>query len=74
MALPDLLLRRIHPEVDARVERLELPWNRHGIDPYGVSKEHLARSFTMLGFMYRHYFSVDVHGIQHVPPRGRAIP
>ena len=49
------------PEVRARVEKLELPWNDFGIDPYGVSKDSLAAWFTAFRFFYRHYFSVEAH-------------
>ena len=63
----------IDPEIAARVDRLELPFNRYGVDPYGASKDHLARSFTALRFFYRHYFTVGVEGIHHVPVRGRAM-
>jgi 1-acyl-sn-glycerol-3-phosphate acyltransferase len=59
--------------VAERVERLDIPFNRFGIDPYGISKRHLRFSFRMLGFLYRRYFSVDVGGIAHVPSRGRAM-
>jgi 1-acyl-sn-glycerol-3-phosphate acyltransferase len=55
------------------VERLELPFNALGIDPYGVSKKHLAIAFSALGFMYRRYFRVKAVGLENVPPRGRAM-
>lgn len=61
------------PEVVERVERLELPWNRHGLDPYGIAKRDLVRFFSILTWFYRHYFHVRVHGIEHVPARGRAM-
>lgn len=63
----------IDPEVKNRVDRLELPWNELGIDPYGVSKEYLGAYFTALRFFYRHYFSVEAHGLHHVPKRGRVM-
>lgn len=63
----------IDPEIAARVDRLEIPFNRYGVDPYGASKEHLARLFTAFRFFYRHYFTVGVEGMQHVPARGRAM-
>lgn len=63
----------IDPAIAARVDRLEIPFNRYGVDPYGVSKEHLYRFFTMLTFLYRTYFRVGVVGVEHVPPRGRAM-
>ena len=63
----------IDPAIAARVDRLEIPFNRFGVDPYGTSKEHLCRAFTMLTFLYRTYFRVGVAGVEHVPPRGRAM-
>jgi len=63
----------VSDEVLGRVKRLELPWNRHGLDPYGTSQVDVARMFTILGFLYRRYFRVRVVGIDHVPARGRAM-
>ncbi|MFW6067738.1 MAG: lysophospholipid acyltransferase family protein [Myxococcota bacterium] len=63
----------IDPEIAERVDRLELPWNAHGIDPYGVYKKDLARHFTLLKYIYRYYFNVQVYGIEHVPSRGGAM-
>lgn len=55
------------------VDRLELPFNELGIDPYGISKKHLVVFFTALGFFYRNYFRVKAVGAHHVPKRGRAM-
>jgi 1-acyl-sn-glycerol-3-phosphate acyltransferase len=59
--------------VRERVRRLELPFNRHGIDPYGVRQGDLARGFTLLEPVYRYYFRVEAVGLEHVPARGRAM-
>jgi 1-acyl-sn-glycerol-3-phosphate acyltransferase len=59
--------------IRARVEEIEIPFNRYGVDPYGISREHLAWAFTSLAFLYRSYFRVEVTGVEHVPPRGRAM-
>ncbi|MEM1417405.1 MAG: lysophospholipid acyltransferase family protein [Myxococcota bacterium] len=56
-----------------RVDRLDLPFDRWGYDPYGVEKESLARFLTALDLLYHTYFRVDVHGIGHVPGTGRAM-
>ena len=56
-----------------RVRRLEIPWNRYGIDPYGTQQSDVARMFTVLGFLYRRYFRVTANGLDHVPARGRAM-
>ena len=59
--------------IRARVDRIELPFNSYGVDPYGISKWHLTAGFTALAFLYRRYFSVRCHGIEHVPARGRGM-
>ena len=58
--------------ISERVERIELPWNRHGYDNYGISQRHLAVFYRLLGYL-RRYFDVRVHGIEHVPERGGAM-
>jgi 1-acyl-sn-glycerol-3-phosphate acyltransferase len=60
-------------EISARVDRLELPFDARGVDDYGVSKWHLAMGMRVLAFLYRNYFDVRCEGIEHVPPRGRAM-
>jgi 1-acyl-sn-glycerol-3-phosphate acyltransferase len=59
--------------IRARVDRLELPFNAWGVDPYGVSKSHLAVGFTALSFLYKTYFRVKTFGVSHIPARGRAM-
>jgi 1-acyl-sn-glycerol-3-phosphate acyltransferase len=64
---------RIDKEVREAVDRLEIPFNALGIDPYGISKKDVSRWYTFMGAFYRHYFSVRARGIEHVPKRGRAM-
>jgi 1-acyl-sn-glycerol-3-phosphate acyltransferase len=59
--------------IEARVARLELPFNAIGVDPYGISKRHLTVGFTALAWLYRRYFQVVAHGVENVPDRGRAM-
>ncbi len=63
----------VDPEVRDAVQRLQLPFNRYGIDPYGISRDHLEVFFSLLTWFYKHYFHVQVSGIEHVPPQGRAM-
>jgi 1-acyl-sn-glycerol-3-phosphate acyltransferase len=63
----------VHPEVEARLDRLELPFNDYGVDPYGISKEYLGPWFTALRPFFRRYFSVESHGVDNVPRRGRVM-
>jgi 1-acyl-sn-glycerol-3-phosphate acyltransferase len=63
----------VSEEILERTVCLEVPFNRHGIDPFGISRVEVARMMTVLAWMYRRYFSVTVRGIEHVPARGRAM-
>lgn len=63
----------IDPRVLARVEQIELPWNARGLDPYGISRTHVAEMFSLFSLLYRHYFRVETHGIENVPKTGRAM-
>lgn len=63
----------IDPRILARVERIEIPFNPLGYDPYGISRRHLAEMYTAFSLLYRHYFRVSVEGIEHVPARGRVM-
>ncbi|MDP9033291.1 MAG: acyltransferase family protein [Myxococcota bacterium] len=55
------------------VDRLELPFDSLGLDPYGISKSHLRVALTAAAALYRFYFSVETRGIENVPARGRAM-
>lgn len=63
----------IRRDVADRVSRLEIPFNRWGVDPYGIDRSELARFFSLLHWFYRSYFAVSVYGIENVPPRGRTM-
>lgn len=60
-------------EIAERVQRIDLPFNRYGVDPYGISRRHLRQAFTWLCWFYRHYFDVHVHDIARVPQQGRTM-
>jgi 1-acyl-sn-glycerol-3-phosphate acyltransferase len=60
-------------EIEERIARLEIPWNRYGVDPYGASRWHLRWVMGLWALLYRHYFSVKVHHIDRVPAHGRAM-
>jgi len=63
----------IDPEIAARMEALDLEFNKFGIDPYGIDKADLTRFISLFAWIYRYYFKVDVHGLDHVPSQGRGI-
>ncbi|QED26378.1 acyltransferase family protein [Microvenator marinus] len=63
----------VDEDVQSRVRRIELPFNKYGIDPYGISQSHLDVFFSTLGWLYKHYFRVRTYGADRVPARGRAM-
>lgn len=65
--------RAISDKTRSRLEQLDIPFNRWGMDPYGISKEHLGLFFSFLSVFYHHYFRVTTVGIQNVPNHGRAM-
>lgn len=60
-------------EIRQRVDRLEIPFNEYGYDPYGISKERLSQFLSLLSYVYRYYFSIDSFGVKNLPNRGRAM-
>jgi 1-acyl-sn-glycerol-3-phosphate acyltransferase len=63
----------LNEEIAARVARLDISFNEHGFDRFGVSRDTVASGLQIVGWLYRHYFSVRCHGIEQVPARGRVI-
>ena len=61
------------PAIRDRVEQLEVPFNRYGIDKYGASKKHLSVWYTILSKLYRSYFRISTYGIDNVPDSGRVM-
>lgn len=60
-------------EVEAAIGKLDLPFNRYGLDPFGVSRDHLVTFFSLLAPLYRHYFSVRIFGKESIPTTGRVM-
>ena len=63
----------VNPEVAERIDRLDLSFNKFGIDPYGIAKSDLAKAVSVFAWVYRNYFKVDVYGLDNVPAKGRAL-
>lgn len=60
-------------EIRQRVEELEIPFNKQGYDPYGISQERLAQFLSFLTFFYRYYFNVRSFGTENIPKRSRGM-
>ena len=63
----------ISEDILHRVQALDIPFNRYGVDPYGARIKDIARMHTILRWLYKHYFTVSTSGIEHIPPKGRAM-
>jgi len=68
-----MLERITSPTVAERLHRLDVPFNRYGLDPLGISRRHLGPFLSGLEVFYRHYFRVESVGIARVPLEGRAM-
>ena len=58
--------------VRARIRNLDIPFNRYGLDKFGISREHLGALYSLLDLLYHHYFTVRAVGVQNVP-EGRGM-
>ena len=61
------------PGTRARLEKLTPPRNEYGVDPYGFDVDYTVAAVAPLLWLYRKYFRVQVHGIEHVPAEGRVL-
>ena len=64
----------IESEVEERLARMSqnARLNEYGFDKWGYSPEHVKKSARLWAWMYRHYWRVETHGIENVPP-GRGL-
>ncbi len=60
-------------EIDQILKKSDIPFNKDGIDPYGISRNHLKALYPVAKLLYRHYFQVECYGIENVPGRGKAM-
>lgn len=63
----------VDDDVRARVRRMDIPFNRHGIDLFGTAEVEVSRMLTTFGWFYKHYFDVTSYGIENIPATGRAM-
>jgi 1-acyl-sn-glycerol-3-phosphate acyltransferase len=56
-----------------RVNRLDIDFNAHGFDKYGVSESTLQTIAPYVASLYDHYFSVETNNISNVPSDGRVM-
>ncbi len=56
-----------------RLAKLSSPRNAYGVDPYGLDVDFAVTAAAPFLWLYRKYFRVQVHGIEHVPTQGRVL-
>lgn len=61
------------PGTRARLEKLTPPRNEYGVDPYGFDVEYAVAAVAPLLWLYKKYFRVELHGVDHVPSEGRVL-
>lgn len=69
----DLLQFAISDAVKERLDTLDIPFESLGFDRFGISRQHLGLFYTLLEPLYRHYFRVEVDGLEHIPSTGRGM-
>jgi len=61
------------PGTAERIAKLTPPRNEFGVDPYGYDIDYSVAALAPFLWLYRKYFRVEVHGIEHVPREGRVL-
>ncbi len=54
-------------EMKKRVMETDISFNEHGIDPYGLSVNHLTAFYLFLKTFYRRYFRIKTYGMENIP-------
>ncbi len=55
------------PELEARIDRIPTRLGPYGVDPFGFDPQYIKRYIGAAAWIYRHYFRVQVFGVQNVP-------
>lgn len=65
-------LRALRREIDDRMRRIPTRLNGYGYDPWGLNRDTAKSLMLNSAVIYRHYFRVETHGIEHLP-KGRVL-
>jgi 1-acyl-sn-glycerol-3-phosphate acyltransferase len=68
---PDVI-GAVNDEIAARLQRMPTQVNEFGYDPWGLNIDTIRRALVVTTLLYRHYFRVETHGIEHLPD-GRVL-
>lgn len=53
--------------LEKRLERLSVPRNEYGVDPFGFDLEFAKAALGPVLWLYQNYFRVETHGIEKLP-------
>ncbi len=67
------LIKAIRSEVWERIRTMDAGQNEYGYDPFGFNPEALKYIVPLAVGLYRHYFRVDIHNVEHIPDHGRVL-
>ena len=74
MRLEERALRAlITPEIESKLDTLDLGFSAHGHDRFGISRQHLGAFYRLLSLLYRGYLQVESRGLERLPEKGRAM-
>ena len=65
-------LSELQSELDERLSKVPNRLNEYGFDPFGLSPDWLRTTMLPALLLYRHYFRVETHDIDRLPP-GRVL-
>jgi len=65
-------LMALDRELRQKLERIPTALNEFGYDPFGFNPDAARRALLGSALLYRYWFRVETHGIDHLPP-GRVL-
>src|SRR2546423_8478040 len=71
-AMEEWRVKRGGKALGRRLPRLVAPQNEYGVDPFGLDLEFAKAALAPALWLYKNWFRVETHGIEHVPA-GRAL-
>jgi 1-acyl-sn-glycerol-3-phosphate acyltransferase len=63
---------RLEPDFRQKLRALPTRQNEYGFDPFGFNRDDAKVAALMARFLYKVYFRVESHGVEHVPS-GRVL-
>jgi 1-acyl-sn-glycerol-3-phosphate acyltransferase len=62
----------VDDDLRSRMARMNIETNEFGYDRWGACPRDALRVLALVRWLYRHYFRVSAHGLEHVP-QGRVL-